>query len=392
MIATYPPAELSRGIQECSPTERSCNPDWGSRGEAAYSEGKLQEAKHCFEKALQISPFDAKIHNNLSVVLWSLGNVEDALGSLTRALELDPNDQDVILNCAEIFKKLGKKDDAREIIEGYLSRNPWDQEARKAAEALDRSSQEENSFSSADLFNQQGEYQFSLGKNEHARVCFEIALEQNPNHAVAHSNLGIVLWEQGDLTGAMEHFYQALELDPHNPDILSNSARALAAAGHTEIATELLKLYLQQNPQDEAGWEDYATLVQQSDGCIWSPDGISPEVSDIYLRMGKALAKAKDFLGAAEAFRRSVQLRPQQAEPLYQLGRIHLMLGQQSESIDIFKEALDIDPCHKPTALELSGLLSSQDRTSEAELILKDYLAKQDDTEIQEALNRLNKS
>jgi len=121
-----------------------------------------------------------------------------------------------------------------------------------------------DSIAAADFLNAHGEKQSQKGDNHHARVCFELAIEHNPNHAGAHNNLGVVQWQQGNLEQAVRCFHQALDLDPEDPDVIYNCSRALAAAGEFDSAAGLLKLYLQRKPQDPAAWEDYESLIRQS--------------------------------------------------------------------------------------------------------------------------------
>lgn len=123
----------------------------------------------------------------------------------------------------------------------------------------------EYSFDVADFLNTQGELQFEGGRRDHARVCFELAIENNPNHPKAHNNLGVLFLQQGEVVKALESLHRALELDAKDSDILYNSSKALMAAGEVDMAADLLKFYLQRNPQDEAAWEEYAQLNRHLD-------------------------------------------------------------------------------------------------------------------------------
>jgi len=374
--------------QDASPT------DWIKRGESAFSEGDLQKAKGCFEKALTWAPFDAKLHNNLSVVYWQQGETEEALSSLTRALELDPNDQDVIMNCSQIFQSLGKKQDARDILEIYLTRRPWDSEARRELEKIDKAPEQVQvqvgSSDSACFLNDQGEKQFESGKLDHARACFEMAVEHNPNHAKALSNLGVVFWQQGDLQKALEYLYLALDIDSEDADILYNCYKALIAAGELDTAANLLQLYLRRNPQDDAPWEDYASLLRQMGSPAWTPDGLTSEVAEIYTQMGEKLAHLKDYSGAMEAFQRALTLAPDRSEIFYLLGRLHLELGQKAEAIEIMREGLKPGEFHKKIALSMGEVLSSIGHREDARIIYRDYLADNEDGDVREALDKLS--
>lgn len=392
--------------------------EWISKGEAASSRGDYQEAIEWFEKALQRDPLNPRAHNGLSAVYWGLDRVEESLDHLTRALEWDPNDKDIILNCCNVFKSLGKAGDARDILDSYLDRNPWDLDVRRELDTIDGSGNvagalpvmagaacpksgtvkeaEETrggSFDPADFFNEQGEMKFRQGGMEHARACFEMAVEHNPNHPDARNNLGVILWRQGDLETALEHFHRALELAPENVSVMYNSAQALVSAGELETALQFYRLYLQHNPKDEEAWDEYEALIRQTAQTAWVYDGpAGDEVADVYIGMGTALAGARDFMGAVEAFHRAMRLAPTQAAPLYHLGMIQLGCGQEADAAVMFREALRLQPDHKQSVLELGKILASQGRIVEAGEAYDSYLARNDDADVRAASEALKQA
>jgi glycosyltransferase involved in cell wall biosynthesis/Flp pilus assembly protein TadD len=244
-----------------------------------------------------------------------------------------------------------------------------DREVRSEPDAWKRSHRPADSSDIADFLNAHGELLFRKDKRDHARACFEMAIEHDPDHAVAHSNLGVVLWELGELETALESFHRALELAPEDSDILYNSSKALIDAEELDIAADLLKLYLQRNPRHEAVWEEYGSLVHQIGTSEWTPEGVSVEAAEVYAAMGKELIDAKDYTGAGEALHRALRLDSQRVEAYFQLGRLHLVLGQEDEAVGLLKEALRLDPCHKECESTLSATLSSQQVLCEAAIL-----------------------
>ncbi|MBF0102379.1 MAG: tetratricopeptide repeat protein [Desulfobacterales bacterium] len=97
-------------------------------GETLYQKGNVQEARHCFEKALLLCQNDFNIHNNLAVVYWENNEWSLSLRHFVRALELNPQDKTTLINCVHIFKSLNQPDDARAIIIRYLKEHPNDPE------------------------------------------------------------------------------------------------------------------------------------------------------------------------------------------------------------------------------------------------------------------------
>jgi tetratricopeptide (TPR) repeat protein len=364
--------------------------DWFGKGVTALADGNLADARINFEMALKRDPLNASVHNKLSIVHWKLGDFETALNHLTEALEWDPNDREVIIHCCDVFRATGRVQDAEDILNAYLERNPWDSELRQQLDSPSTPGPAvEQSFDIARFFIEQGEKQFEKGRRDHAQACFEMALDHNPDSAKAYSNLGVLSWQDGDLKTALEHLNKALRLDPQDFDILYNSSKALAAAGELDTASDLLRLYLQQNPRDEAGWQDYDAMLRQNGSPHWKADGLPPEVADIYIRMGDALAKAEDGLGAGQAFQRAMQVDPTRVEPYYKLGRLHLGLGQESEALAVFREGLRLHPEHKDSLIAAGALLVSQGQLDEASRLCEAYASKHDGADAQAIIEEI---
>lgn len=377
--------------------------DWIQKGEDAFAAGNTTEAIECFENALQLDPLHAKTHSNLGVIHWHNGEVEKALRSLTRALELDPDDQDVIMNCCMIFEVMGKTEDARDILNAYLQKNPWDDEVRQKLESLESAPQQpcqaplpadaraEMPFSPAEFLNQQGEEQFKCGRTDRARVCFEMAVEADPELASAHSNLGVIFWQEGDLDRALESLYRALDLNPDDPDIILNSAKVLAAAGETRTAADLFKVYLQRFPQDDDAWKDYEELSKKMNAPAWDPKGLPPEVADVYLRMSAQLRDAGDLAGASDAIDRALRIDSDRAEAYYLLGCSHRDRDECSEALNLFRQGLQKDSTHRELVLAAGELLEKEGNGEEAQALYDAFLSASSDEEVRSALKKLKK-
>lgn len=359
------------------------------QAKSSMTRGDSQEARRLLERALERDPFLAAAHNELSAILWRLRETEAALDHLTRALELDPNDAAIIINCVKVFRELGKDDDAREILENYLARKPWDQEVRKELDRQQATPQAPRPENLAGFLNDEGERRFADGKMTHARACFEIATEHDPNNARARSNLGVLCWREGNLEEALRHLYRAIELDPEDSDILYNSASVLQAAGELDAAEDLLRLYLQRNPSDEPAWEGYTSLLTLKGDSSWKADGLSQEVAAVYLSMGKKLVEVKDHQGASEAFARALMIDPEKADAYFELGTIHQELNQEEDALHMFNEALRVNAGHKASVLAKGELLIRQGRTEDAEQLYRSFLGTRKDREIEQALKKM---
>jgi tetratricopeptide (TPR) repeat protein len=316
------------------------------KGESALCGGKYSEAEDHFGRVLTADPFNAKAHRGLSDAYWAQGKIEDALNSITRALELEPGDRDTVLACTRIFKAFGKDDFAKEVLKSYLDKNPQDAEVRSRMESLARPANQNQSNDVAEVLLRLGETQFERGNIARAAACFEMAIEQNPRMALAYNNMGVIFLQSGKTMEALENFKRALDLKPGDPDILSNSARALVMAGQIDTAIEVQREYLRRCPENGPAWQEYESMVRRTAGSQWRPDGLSGEVADIYKRTAEMLGKAGDFAGAAEAVERALKIEPEAPESLCVLAWLHCEIGQKDEAEGILDQALKIDPSH----------------------------------------------
>ncbi len=341
--------EVKRPETACKTAKEEPMREWFEKGENALSKNRPADAVECFDKVLREDPFNARAHTGLSRAYWEQGRTEDALNSLTRALELEPDDREITLQCARVFGALGKQDFADEVLKSYLERNPGDAgilSALNSSHAPIRSACPDE-FSTAEILRKQGEMEFERGRADRAVVCFEMAIEKDPTLAEAHSDLGVIYQQSGNLNEALEHFCKALELRPDDPEILGNSARALSQAGECESAAELFRHYLRRRPEDEEAWSEYESIVRQSAAAQWNSDACSPEVARIYIETATKLMAAKDLTGSAEAVERALRMVPGAPDAMFVLASLHNEIGQKDEALSVLEQALETDPSNK---------------------------------------------
>ena len=64
-------------------------------GTLCFEDGRYDEAQLVLQRALEINPFEAKIHEILGLIAVDVGNFVLAKESLLRALRLDPTNETV---------------------------------------------------------------------------------------------------------------------------------------------------------------------------------------------------------------------------------------------------------------------------------------------------------
>lgn len=362
--------------------------EWYEEGEGYFREGKFKEARQAFEKAIELDPFYPQALCGLSRIFWQDGEYREAAEQIYKALEIDPNDPDVIRQCAELFMAVGQKGDAFEIVKSYLERNPWDTGTKgflmQLGETLNQGShlqiniREPESQGPADFLTREGEAQFEKGHIDRARMCFEMALEHNPNHPMAHNNLGVIFWNSGELNRALEHFQQAFSNMPEDKDIVFNSFHALVEAGHLDVAKDLIKLHIQKDPFNEEAWKLYDEVVFATDELKihWDPEKLSEDVAEVYADTAKKLIEKEDIYGAAEVLHRALRINPNHLESIKMLAHVHRELGHIEEALTCYQRACERDSQDESTVIEYAEYLISMKCNHDAGKILEEFLGR----------------
>ena len=70
-----------------------------------------------------------------------------------------------------------------------------------------------------------------MDEHQKAKVCFEKAIQINPNYAQAHNNLGIVFNELREYQKAISSYQKAIQLNPKHTSAHSNLGIVLKELG-----------------------------------------------------------------------------------------------------------------------------------------------------------------
>jgi Flp pilus assembly protein TadD len=214
---------------------------------------------------------------------------------------------------------------------------------------------ERESWVAADLpLSERAHYKYGLALHDshregEAEEHFRTALQLNRNAEEVDYSLAHALLVQSKFDEAVSHLEQALKKDPRNGDLHSDYGYILEQLGQKEkavaefaTATRLspksgrvhyshAMFLLRDNKLDEAAEE-----FQESLAC-------NPKSSETHFYLGRVLFLKGDWEGAKEHYLETARLDP--AAPVHNsLGVTYMRLGQVSEAITQFQEALRQHP------------------------------------------------
>lgn len=235
------------------------------------------------------------------------------------------NAEDIVRRATAAFNA-GKPDEARRLCEQGLRRAPADPMLNHLFAAV----------------------LFSTGEAQAARGHVEASLAQRPQNAAAHLLAARIARAAKDFDGALSHLDRAIAIAPQR-DAFLEKARTLDQAGLRLAAREAWRAILDVIPQHQEAaarlgrlaWEDddhagAATLLEGAVG------GDVP--ASVWFDLGLVRQDLRDYRGAATAYRKALELKPDYAEAALNLGIVVQDAGDIEGAMRAYAEAYRLRP------------------------------------------------
>jgi protein O-mannosyl-transferase len=205
-----------------------------------------------------------------------------------------------------------------------------------------------------------------------SETLWRYTLGNGHESSYAHINLGNALAEQGHLEEALEHYRQAVRIDPEDATAYNNIGMALAERGRMEEAIDYyrnalridpnhamahhnLGLALAERGQKEEAIEQYREALR-----------LNADYASAHNNLGSLLAERGQMEEAIEHYRQALRIDPDYASAHNNLGNALAGQGRTKEAIEHYREALRIDPKLAMAHNNLGNTLAGQGRTKEA--------------------------
>lgn len=283
-------------------------------GVMRYQRGRVEGAILYYQQAIAADPDFAEAHNSLGVALQARRDLPGAIAAFQRALELKPDYLQAHYNLGNAFQEGGMLEAAIAQFRQVLTLNPYHLGAiNNLGIALQRQ-----------------------GRLEESIVQFRQALVIDPTHAPAQTNLGNALQDQGDLATALDYYRAALALQPADADTHSNLAKALHRMGKLEEAIDHYQQSIILKPRAQTCNSLGLVLRHQGDlqGAIaqfQSALQLDPQCADALANLGDVFLDQDNPELALRCFDRSLQLRPDHSHAHCQRGFTRLLDGDLAE-------------------------------------------------------------
>lgn len=282
----------------------------------------------------------------------SLGDADKALLSYDNALRHTPNNPEVLTRLANVYRSKDVFFKAAELYEQALNFNPengdtWGllghcylmlDDLQRAYAAYQRALYYMENPNVPKLWHGIGILYDRYGSLEYAEEAFVRVLELDSNFDKSNEiyfRLGIIYKHQGKLKSALECFQYILNNPPHpltQPDVWFQIGSVLEQQKDWNSAKEAYEKVLQVNPQ-------HAKVLQQL-GCLYSQ--AEPVVSPV-AQNGQQQPFKQDLNVALKYLLQSLEIDQSDAHSWYYLGRVHMMRGDYNAAYEAFQQAVNRD-------------------------------------------------
>lgn len=303
-------------------------------GQLYLRSGKQEEAIRAFQTALTVDPDLSVAERALGRALMSAGRPREALQHLDRALRLSPNDGPTYASLARTLFQLGRRDRARAASENSRRLGPTMRLPDPVvAQVNARSTGSETNYMQALRHK-------NAGRMEQAAELFSHVASARPRDPYARIHLATCYVHLERFQEAEEHFVAAsqyrAELDGAHKDTtgLPQTKQALDREFWAYLRARMIAALQAGDRKAVNSWQ----LRFEREAEHSSTDAHS------HLIWGNVLMQEHNIKEAVVHYEAGAKLDPQNPNLLYNLGVGLERLGRQTEAIDSYRRAIQLDP------------------------------------------------
>jgi len=336
-------------------------------GEARLELGELEAAAQSYQMVIDLAPTLASGYAGRGRVEYGRGDYDRAIADLSRALELQPDATSLNHRLGMAYRQAGDLDQAR----SYLSRNSggyleFPDPLLRDLSALIRSTQV--NFNTGILEARQGNFDEAIRR-------FRLALEDQPDDALAAYNLALALLKKGERQKGIESLQHSLEIDPDLRNAHFNLAMLLAEDGQWDQVVDHLIEARRIDPEDRVAHLELATAVSKTGRTEEAITELRlllemhPRDPEALLNLGLLLAEQRRQDEAVDTFARLVEVGgdPQiQSAAHGQLGILMEAKGATVAALAEYQAAVDLAPTSVQARVALAAALGRSGRFAEA--------------------------
>ena len=310
------------------------------------------------QKAVALEPQNVDARGNLGVLLFFRGDYAGAIPQLQGAVKLKPElwklqgllglaeertgqieagNADLEAAFPHLTDQKFKAEVGNALVSSYTSTGDTEKAAAIVSQLLaDQPTNTDLLYSS---------YRLYSDLTDKALVTMALT---DPDGALMHEMMSRELARHGDEAQAIVNLREALKINPHLP------------AAHFELG-ELLYNSTNDELKAQAEPEFQAAIAD------------NPADEQAHLMMGEAAAKRGDTKTAFSEDSKAVELQPNDADALVELGKILMTMNENEKAQEMFERAVKAEPTNTVARYRLSVLYRRQGKTAEADQQMAEY-------------------
>jgi tetratricopeptide (TPR) repeat protein len=221
-------------------------------GNLHYAAGRMNEALSHYKETVELDPENPIYMKNLADLLYSeKKDVEHAINLYEKILTFNPEDIQTLMIMGHLCVSLERFNDALDYYNRILDIEPWNDEAQQFVDQLIAHRVVSGSDMAPETICQRCKDLVSRGQVGLAITELESLAVDHPDFALAHNDLGVLYYQQGDKDRCLQSYEVAVSLDPTNTNFQKNLADFyLAEQGRVEEALRLYLSVLRADPED----------------------------------------------------------------------------------------------------------------------------------------------
>ncbi|MDH5721602.1 MAG: tetratricopeptide repeat protein [Spirochaetia bacterium] len=368
------------------------------QGIIADEEGKFDKAIDYFKRAISLNSDNFYAHYNMAIALRHKGMFEEAMSYLETAKKLRPDKLESTIFKGSLQYETDDLESAEQTFQGAASEGSGNPMAlynlgmvykkqgkmaeAKAAflEALEKEPAGEIAYKSA---SQLGVIHAIQGDYPNAKFYFQKAIQLAPQNSKYYYNLALVEYKTGNKQEALKNLERAVKTGDKNIETYIYISKLYAELGDAQSAEAALRVAREQAPKNtrilasladmliaQAKWDEAITILNE----VIDNSTQTLEKADALYNLGKVYTEIKDWESAQDALERSYKLNRIDENALIALGNLYFKKGNGHNAIELYKQALRINPDNLNVLKAQSQLYLDLGLLTEAELSLKNLL------------------
>jgi tetratricopeptide (TPR) repeat protein len=325
--------------QVCNETALKLNPSnieaRDHLGVCYLMQGKLDDAKRCFDEMLKYCPYDNKALRNMARVYLAKNDSSTANSYLERIIyHTPPFIEKNLPVLGATFTDMGRHNDAKYFFEKALKVEPDD----------------------VNLWNQLAQSNLYLKDTSAANKCYNKALSVDSSDMKTHLNLAKLYECRKDYKNAQLHFQKTIQSDSSNVEAWSSLGISYLSTGNKEKAIECAEKALLINPENgialfrgalvHRAFRDFDKAVQYMEKFVKA----YPDQPIALNELGNTYKMNNNFQKALSCFVRALNLLPGNAGIYYNIAATYSCMHNKPDALQFLAKAVSSDTVVKKIA------------------------------------------